>query len=280
MKQFNGFWKNVIWIICFVISVVFSSCMQSGKAKSKDLISSDSISVASDKEPVMQHASQILAKKEIPVLCYHRIESGNTGAYTVSPTTFENHMKVLSDSGYQTILPEALYQYLVFNKSIPEKSVLITFDDSRVEHATLAAPIMEKYGFKGSFFIMTITYGKKNYMTTDQIKHLSESGHCIGLHTWDHTMVTKFKDSLDWAKQIEQPKKKLEAIVGKKIEFFAYPNGVFNQTAALELKKHFKISFSLYSKRDSVCPLQTVRRLLATEISASQLMKSIHRSYK
>ena len=91
----------------------------------------------------MQHASQILAKKEIPVLCYHRIESGKTGAYTVSPTTFENHMKVLSDSGYQTILPEALYQYLVFNKSIPEKSVLITFDDSRVEHATLAAPIME-----------------------------------------------------------------------------------------------------------------------------------------
>jgi len=156
---------------------------------------------------------------------------------------------------------------------------MITFDDSRVEHALIAAPVMEKYGFRGVFFIMTITYNKKNYMTTDQIAQLAKAGHTIGLHSWDHTMVTKYKEAADWQKQVEVPKKKLEDIVGKAVEYWAYPNGVYDYKGAVELSKYFKLSFTLYSKRDSMLPLQTVRRLLVTECTSQGLLKSMHRTF-
>jgi peptidoglycan/xylan/chitin deacetylase (PgdA/CDA1 family) len=215
----------------------------------------------------------------VPVLCYHRIEEGKKGDYTVSPATFTAHMKILADSGYHSISPAQLYDYLVYNKALPEKPMLITFDDSRVEHAMIAAPVMEKYGFRGVFFIMTITYNKKNYMTTDQIAGLAKAGHIVGLHSWDHTMVTKYKEAADWQKEVAEPKKKLEKIVGKAVEYWAYPNGVYDHKGAEELSKYFKISFTLISKRDSIQPLQTIRRMIVPECTPQGLLKSMHRTF-
>jgi peptidoglycan/xylan/chitin deacetylase (PgdA/CDA1 family) len=225
-------------------------------------------------------SAQQYAKPEVPVLCYHRISDGPKSEYRVSAATFTSHMKALSDSGYHSISPAQLYDYLVYNKTLPEKPVMISFDDSREEHSSIAAPIMEKYGFRGVFFIMTITYNKKNYMTTDQIAQLAKAGHTIGLHSWDHTMVIKYKESADWQKQVVEPKKKLEGIVGKAVEYWAYPNGVYNHDGAEELSKYFKLSFTLYSKRDSDVPLQTVRRMIVPECTSSGLLKSMRQTFR
>jgi len=223
--------------------------------------------------------AQIFEKAEIPVLCYHRIGDGLKGDYAVSPATFDAHMKILADSGYHSILPEQLYDYLVFNKTLADKPVMISFDDSRIEHAEIAARVMEKYGFRGVFFIMTITYNKKNYMSTDQIFKLAEAGHVIGLHSWDHTMATKYVEETDWQKQVIDPKKKLETIVGNPVEYWAYPNGVYNHQAAEQLSKHFKLSFILSSKRDSTQALQSVRRMIVPEWTPQGLLKSMRRTF-
>jgi peptidoglycan/xylan/chitin deacetylase (PgdA/CDA1 family) len=262
------------------------SCQQSSKQsmKLKGTIDNDSASVKSkaseNLKQTMNTAAQIYARPEIPILCYHGIkEGGSKSDYKISPATFTNHMKILADSGYHSISPAQLYDYLVYNKSLPEKPVMITFDDSRIEHFSTAAPIMRKYGFRGVFFIMTITYNKKNYMTTDQIAELAKLGNTIGLHTWDHTMVTKYKIAEDWQKEIADPQKKLEKIAGRPVEYFAYPNGVFNHQSAEELSKYMKISFSLSTKRDSLLPLQTVRRIIVPECTPQGLLKSMRRNF-
>lgn len=230
-------------------------------------------------KPGANTPAQVLAKPQVPVLCYHRISEGNKGEFTVTPATFRSHMKILADSGYHSVSPSQLYDYLVYNKPLPEKPVVITFDDSRVEHFTTAAPIMEKFGFRGVFFIMTITYNKKNYMTTDQIAQLSKSGHTVGLHSWDHTMVTKYANAEDWQKEAAAPKEKLEKILGRSVEYWAYPNGVMNHAAAVELGKYFKLSFILSTKRDTLEPLQTVRRIIVPEWTPQGLLRSMHQSF-
>ena len=222
--------------------------------------------------------ARIYAKPEIPILCYHRIEYGRKSYYSVTPATFTAHMKVLADSGYHSVSPNQLYDYLVYNKSLPTKPVMITFDDSREAHFNIAAPVMEKYGFRGVFFIMTVTYNKKNYMTKEQIAQLAKAGHTIGLHSWDHVMVTKYKEA-DWIKQVINPKKELEKIIGAPVEYWAYPNGVYDHKGAVELSKYFKLSFTLISKRDSVQPLQTIRRMIVPECSPQGLLKSMHRTF-
>lgn len=225
-------------------------------------------------------AAEILAKKEVPILCYHRIVDVPKGDYAVSKSTFNAHIKALADSGYHSITPSELYNYLAYNKELPSKPFLITFDDSRIEHFEIAVPILEKYGFRGAFFIMTITYNKKNYMSKDQLKELAQKGHTIGMHSWDHTMATKYKTPTDWENQVVKPKLKLEEIIGKPVEYWAYPNGVTNHESSVGLSKHFKLSFILSTARDTLVPLQTVRRAIITDCSYQQMLKSIQRTFK
>ena len=211
-------YRKFILVSTILFGLAVSSCDKPNKKneKSHREATIDTIAIKDTVviEQIANTPSQICEKKEVPILCYHRITEGKKGDYTVTPATFESHMKILADSGYHSISPEQLYDYLVFNKSLPEKPVIISFDDSRIEHFQIAAPVMEKNGFRGVFFIMTITYNKKNYMTKEEIAQLSNSGHTIGLHSWDHTMVKKYKDSTDWQKQVVEPKAKLEKKIG------------------------------------------------------------------
>lgn len=266
-----------LFLFLFATLIILTGCKNktNKEGTNPDKISSDSVVT----EQKANSPEQILAKKQIPVLCYHRITDASKGDYTVSIETFNEHVKTLADSGYHSISPDQLYDYLVFNKSLPDKPFMITFDDSRIEHHDIAAPVLEKAGFRGVFFIMTITYNKKNYMTTDQIAGLSKAGHTIGLHSWDHTMATKYLTDEDWQKEVAEPKKKLEGIIGKPVDYWAYPNGVSNAKAAAGLKDYFKISFILSTKRDSINPLQTVRRIIVPDISGNALLKSMRRTF-
>ena len=275
--------RFIIYTVFVFLGFVFFSCNHTNKRNAISSVATHN-AVAGKEDSVakqpMNSRAQIYAKGEVPVLCYHRISDGPKSDYRVSQATFTSHMKILADSGYHSISPAQLYDYLVYNKTLPVKPVMITFDDSRVEHALIAAPVMEKYGFRGAFFIMTITYNRKNYMTKEQIVQLSKAGHTVGLHSWDHTMVTKYKEPADWQKQVVEPKKKLEEIVGRAVEYWAYPNGVYNEKGAEGLSKYFKLSFSLFSKRDSIQPLQTVRRIIVPEMSPQSLLKSMRRAFK
>jgi peptidoglycan/xylan/chitin deacetylase (PgdA/CDA1 family) len=222
---------------------------------------------SSETKPVADIAT-ILSKKEVPVLCYHHIRNFRSGegermkGYEVTPAAFAEQMKIIADSGYKTISPDDLYEYLVHGFRLPSKPIIITFDDTDEEQFTIGATEMNKYGFKGVYFIMTISINRPRYMTKDQIKQLSDEGHVIAAHTWDHHMVTKYQGA-DWDTQLVKPKKLLESIAGKPVQYFAYPFGIWNQASIPEFKKSgYKLAFILSTKRDSTEPLYTIRRMI------------------
>ena len=278
---------NYILLPVALSFVLFVSCSQSQRnnSQNEDLQitkTEDAISISMEsiiEEPIENSVAEIIEKKEVPVLCYHRIEDGRSDVYSVSPDQFASHFKILSDSGYNSILPDELYAYLKYNAVLPEKPFMITFDDSRTEHITIAAPQLEKHNFKGAFFIMTVTNNKKNFLSHDEIAQLANNGHTVGLHSWDHVMVTKYTDSTFWKQQVLDPQSKLEEMIGKPVDYWAYPNGVYNRDAAEQLDKHFKLSFILMAKRDSLYPLQTIRRMIAPSVSPERLIKSMKSNF-
>ncbi|MDB5061588.1 MAG: polysaccharide deacetylase [Mucilaginibacter sp.] len=210
----------------------------------------------------------IMARKQVPVVCYHQIrdwkstDSKGAKDYIVQVAAFKEHMKMLADSGYHTILPDQLYNYLTTGAPLPKKPIMLTFDDTDLDQFTIAVPEMKKYGFKGVFFVMTVSIGRPHYMNKEQIKQLSDAGNVIGSHTWDHHNFKKFTGK-DWETQIDKPTKKLEEITGKKITYFAYPFGLWNLQGIPELKKRgFVAAFQLAEKRDATEPLFTIRRIL------------------
>lgn len=215
-------------------------------------------------------AATILARKQVPVLCYHQIrdwkatDSKTAKAYIVPENIFNDQIKSLADSGYQSITTGQLYEYLVYGKELPEKPVLITFDDSRVDHYTIAKPVLEKYGFRGAFYIMTVALGKPGYMSREQVKALADAGHDIGSHTYDHKNVKTYVEK-DWEEQVAKPSRQLEAITGKPVEYFAYPFGLWNRQAIPQLKRNqFRAAFQLSTERDTDDPLYTIRRIIVT----------------
>ena len=125
-------------------------------------------------------------------------------------------------------------------KPLPDKLVVLTFDDSVKSHYTVARPILLKYGFGATFFItegFTFTTNKKDYMTWGEIAELHRDGFEIGNHTRDHLGVK--------SETIDQLEEQLAAIGSRCEEHgiprpisFAWPgNGI--EVAALDhLKKH------------------------------------------
>ena len=242
-------------------------------------------------------ASEILARKQVPILCYHHIKEvvgKNSAGYDVTIASFKSQMKALADSGYKTVTPEQLYNYLTFGGPLPEKPVMITYDDTDEEQFTIAKPEMDKYGFKGVYFIMTISIGRPRYMTKEQIKQLSDEGHVIASHTWDHSRVDRYAESHeieeggrkklvnDWDQQLVKTKVKLEELVGKKVEYFAYPFGIWSKSGIPEIEKRgYKMAFQLATARDSLQPLYTVRRVIvAPSWSGEGMIKAIKSSFR
>ena len=202
---------------------------------------------------------------------------------------------MLADSGYHSILPDQLYAYLTTGAPLPSKPIMLTFDDTDLDQFTIADPELKKYGFKAVYFVMTVSLGRPHYMSKEQVKKLSDEGNIIGSHTWDHHSVSKYKhaDQVkyadgrtkmvdDWVQQIDKPTKQLEDITGKKINYFAYPFGIWNKAAFPELKKRgFKAAFSLADKRDQQDPLFTIRRIITSGYwSAKTLSNAIKQSFK
>jgi len=279
--------KNIFSASLILLFFLASCSTPSEKAtKESSAVVTPEVKNTDPKKTAIADLATILSKKEVPVLCYHHIrnfkagESENMKSYSVTPVAFAAQMKALSDSGYSTILPDQLYEYLVHDGVLPAKPVMLTFDDTDEEQYSIGKTEMNKFGFKGVYFIMTIAINRPRYMSKDQIKNLSDSGHVIAGHTWDHHMVTKYQGE-DWDTQLVKPRKQLEAITGKSITYFAYPFGLWNQAAIPEIKnRDYKLAFILSTKRDSTEPLYTVRRMIVPgQWSTNGMLKAMRSTF-
>ncbi len=266
--------------------VACSSHTDKTKINNNPVVDTIANEVGETKDMPVADVATILAKKEVPVLCYHHIREPKPGqsesmkSYSVSPAQFASQMKALKDSGYETILPDQLYDYLVDGAKLPPKPVMLTFDDTDEEQFSIGATEMKKYGFKGVYFIMTISINRPRYMSKEQLKQLAEDGNMIEAHTWDHHMVTKYQGA-DWDTQLVKPTRQLEAITGKPVKYFAYPFGLWNQAAIPELKSRgYKMAFILSTKRDSTEPLYTIRRMIVPgQWSTPGMIKSMKQTF-
>ncbi len=122
---------------------------------------------------------------------------------------------------------------------VPDKLVVLTFDDSSASHSAIARPLLKKYGFGATFFItegFTFTKNKKDYMTWEQIAELHRDGFEIGNHTRDHLGITE--------KNVDRLAEQLEVIAQRCREHgiptpvsFAWPGNKFHVTALPVLQK-------------------------------------------
>ena len=162
---------------------------------------------------------------KVLVLNYHMVNSMFI-SLAVEPSDFDWQMKYLVDHGYHSITPDELYDFLAGRGTLPDRPVLITFDDGYEDNYTNAYPILKKYNLKATIFIVTGFVSKrKGYLTWDQLREMEKHGITAQSHTVTHAPLPDLPDDRIREELVES-KRQAEEELGHPIEFIAYPTGV------------------------------------------------------
>ncbi|MCP5099108.1 MAG: polysaccharide deacetylase family protein, partial [Chloroflexi bacterium] len=181
---------------------------------------------------------------KVPILMYHYISTPPDDAdvyridLSVEPEDFREQLAYLADNGYTPIDLYDLSRAITNKRELPEKPVILTFDDGYRDNYEYAFPILEEFGFKGTFFVVTefIDFGREEYMTWDMISEMAAAGHRFEPHSRTHPDLTEQeKEFLIW--QILGPQETLAHHIGYPPRYFAYPSGQYDDGVITVLKE-------------------------------------------
>lgn len=179
----------------------------------------------------------IVREASVPILMYHHVGDLPPDAdavrisLTVSQDRFEAEMKFLSDQGYHPIHIADLVNALANGTPLPDKPIILTFDDGYDDNYINVFPTLKDYGFVGTFFIIgaPTDYGSPGYMRWEQILEMYNNGMEIGGHSLTHrynlgTMRPSTQDI-----EIKNDHKLMVDHLPNWTPIFSYPSGSYNQ---------------------------------------------------
>lgn len=115
----------------------------------------------------------------VPILLYHHISEDGVGNSTISVETFITYMDAICEAGYQTITFQQLREYVTNGVELPEKPIIITFDDGYLSNYEIAWPAYMERGMSTTIFVVGSSVGKNTYKETN-IPNFSPFFLCAG----------------------------------------------------------------------------------------------------
>jgi peptidoglycan/xylan/chitin deacetylase (PgdA/CDA1 family) len=172
----------------------------------------------------------------VPILMYHYLSEPPADAdiyrldLSVTPDLFAAHLDAMQAAGYTTISLYDLLDHLVQGTPLPDKPVIITFDDGYRDNYKNAFPRLRERGMQATFFVVTdfIDEGRPQYMTWDMAREMLAGGMSIESHGRNHvTLKGQDDDYLVW--QALGSLETIEYELGARPRFVSYPAGEYDQ---------------------------------------------------
>ena len=203
---------------------------------------------------------------QVPILMYHHLSEDVTNSEMVSPEQFEAQIRALSEAGYTGVSFDELQAYVLRGEPLPEKPVVITFDDGYRSNYTLAYPILQKYSMKATIFAIGVSFGTDHYKDTDyaitphfgaaEAAEMTASGlisiqsHTYDMHQWPpyETGSAVRENILQLSSESEEAyvqaltedftrsRALLEDATGRPVDVLAYPAGQYSTLAQVTLQ--------------------------------------------
>ncbi len=169
----------------------------------------------------------------VPILLYHYIRINPNPrdrvgfSLSTPPLMFAQQMQYLADHGFHVIPLHQAVLAIKNHSGLPAHSVVLTFDDGYADFFTQAIPVMRRYGFTATDFVISGKMGQWSFMTPSQVVAADAMGFNIGAHTVDHVaLAAQTPARARW--EILTSKSVLEGLLGHKLLDVAYPYGSFN----------------------------------------------------
>lgn len=167
-----------------------------------------------------------------PILEYHQVTNTpldpDFEVYNVPPAEFAEQLDYLQAEGYTTITLKEFMHAVRGYKQLPDKPIVLTFDDGYADNYRTMLPILEAHGMTAVVYVITNELGKPGYLTFDDLKDMERRGIEIGSHTSDHIPLTELEDTFK-RRQVRESKIYLEWSGLQPICSLSYPNGAFNK---------------------------------------------------
>ena len=167
----------------------------------------------------------------VPVLMYHEIADAATtpSRLAVSPDVFADQLAYLHDAGFSTVTAGALSAILADGAGeLPERPIVLTFDDGYGDFYSQAMPVLKQYGFTATIFMTTGWIGKegekKRMLNWRELAEVEQAGIEIGAHTCKHPQLDQLPENL-MREELYVSKSQLEDNLGLKVPGLAYPFG-------------------------------------------------------
>ena len=167
-----------------------------------------------------------------PILEYHMVKDDakpDEVRYAVPPEEFAAQLDYLTQEGYTTITPQDYARARKGKQELPEKPVILSFDDGYEDNWRVVLPMLEERGMKAVFYVVTNDIGQPGYMTWDNLFDLERSGMEIGSHTANHLPLTTLTPAQQ-RDELRLSKLMLEWKGMKTIYSFSYPNGAYDDS--------------------------------------------------
>ena len=227
-------------------------------------------------KPATEEIALAAAGERVPIIMYHDIVAQRTKSsvwFDCSAEEFEDGMAKIKSEGRTPISMRQLYEHLSTGATLPQKPILLTFDDNYQGFHDNAWPILKRYGYPAAMFVHTNfvgdTKGAHPKMTWATLKELEKDKlFTVGSHTVMHYLDLAQKPAEVQKAELERSKATLEAKLGHPVDFLAYPNGSNSkETQLLAREAGYKMAFTIVNTPAEESPsIMAVGRYVHTRL--------------
>ncbi|MFV0503417.1 MAG: polysaccharide deacetylase family protein [Lachnospirales bacterium] len=228
---------------------------------------------------------------DIPILLYHNVrenfnESGPMAYMYVKPETFKNQIITLKEDGYNFITITDYYNYEQGTFTMPEKPIMITFDDGYLDNYVNAYPILKELKVSATLFVsgrnINLSHGefteeKCQYMSWKELKEINDSGvFDVQSHSFDHTsfLDLSYEDKImNSTTSFDLIKKYLD----KDPLGIAVPYGFSNKDINNLLKENYKYILRVYRDNDEKEKNVFYRKIISEKQKGIELINEVNK---
>lgn len=187
----------------------------------------------------------------VPILTYHSLDDSGS-VISLAPAVFRRQVRSLRDRGFRGIALGDLLDSWEGTRELPERPVVLTFDDGFRNVAEHAAGLLDELGFRATLFVVAGHCGGTNDWPTQppriprlplcswsELRELAEGPFEVGGHGMTHAPLAGLSEDAE-RREIVASKNMLEDRLGRAVDLFAYPYGVAGASAREIVREHYR----------------------------------------
>lgn len=222
----------------------------------------------------------------VPILTYHNLGEQAKGRLVLAAASFREQMQYLRTNGYRVVSLGDFVEFTRLGRQLPQKAVVLTFDDGYRSFKDFAYPVLKELGFTATLFIYTDWVGAgRGALTWSDLRELTAAGFDIQAHTKTHADLRRAHGETEaqYARrmhaELELPQELFNKNLGRRSQILAYPYGRWEEGLLPKVTEYGYIAaFSVRRQGNAsfVRPLAAHRSQIYSEMTLDDFVKNLN----